>query len=579
MYNDENIIIYVGKAKDLKNRVSQYFQSGANHSVKVAAMVENIHHYDYIITGSEFEALVLECNLIKQHQPKYNILLKDGKQHPYIRITVSEDYPRIMLSRKIEDDKERYFGPYLNTRVIYETIDIIKAVFGLRTCSGKIGTVKRPCLNYQIGKCTAPCAGHIGKDDYNKLLAEIINFLEGDYSKIIDKLQAEMTAAAENLDFERAARLRDKIAAVKRTDDRQRAISTSQGNYDVLAFAQDGTNVCLQMLFVRYGKVVGQEHHVFKSNGSDIEIMTDFIKQYYAMSQNIPSELLLQCDIYDRELIEKWLKLKISVPKRGDKTRLIEMAKNNAVETLKLHILKFDTEKRKASDLMFQIKEVLGLDKSPLVIEAYDISNISGTDSVGVCVVFENGKPKKSGYKKFNIKSVDTPDDYQSMREVLYRRLSNGVENQKGFTPLPDLILLDGGKGHVSVVSEVMEFFKLNIPLFGVVKDDKHKTRGVTTATDEIDIKRTSSVFKFLTQIQDEVHRFALASHKTKRKKTAFTSELEDIKGVGEKKREILLKHFKGIAAIKSATLEELCVVKGIDEKTAKNVFDKMREI
>lgn len=590
MYNNENTVIYVGKAKNLKNRVSQYFHKNSNHTAKVLAMISNIDHFEYIITSTEFEALVLECNLIKQYMPKYNILLKDDKSHPYIKITLNEEYPRIMLSHKMLNDGAKYFGPYLSSRTINEIIDVIKTVFNVRSCAKKITDKNkslRPCLNYQIGRCSAPCANLISVDDYRKIFDEIIDFLDGNYSDIEEKLKNQMIIASEKLEFEKAAKLRDKLNAVRRISNRQNAISTTKSNRDIIAFYRDNKTICFQIFFVREGKIIGREHYIIKNNDDDgnCAVMTDFIKQYYGINYNISPEIVLQYDIDDRELVERWLtekcksKITITVPQRGDKVKLIKMAEENAKEELKLYFMKHDIKMRKMSDIMLEMKETLGLKKAPVLIESYDISNMSGKDSVGVMVVFENGSPKKSAYKKFNIRSKDTPDDYQSMKEVLYRRLSNGIEGEEAFTPLPDLILLDGGKGHVSAVSEILKFLKLDIPLFGLVKDNKHRTRGITTETDEIGIKRTSVLFKFITEIQDEVHRFAIKSFKSKHKKTVFGSELTEISGVGKKTRTELIKHFKSLKAIKEASEEELLSVKGISKNTAKAIYEYYHNI
>ncbi|OQB15920.1 MAG: UvrABC system protein C [Firmicutes bacterium ADurb.Bin193] len=588
MYGEGNEIIYVGKAKNLKNRVTQYFQGGKAHTPKVAAMVSNIVDFDYIITDSEFEALVLECNLIKKHRPKYNILLKDDKGYPYIKITFNEEYPRILLARKIENDGARYFGPYLSTAVFYETIDLAKKTFAIRSCKKvlprDIGK-SRPCLNYHINRCSAPCDNKISKEDYRNIFSDITELLEGNHEGITEKLKQQMIQAAENLEFEKAAKIRDRINAISSVAQKQKIVSTTPGNIDVIALARSGGAVCIQVFFIRSGKMTGRENYIIRQeqDTDDKAVMTDFVKQYYGMASYIPKTILLQTEIEDIPLVEKWLSekcgasIKIAVPKRGEKRRTVEMAEKNALEALKLDLMNRDIAKRKMDDLMFELKDVMGLKIAPMRIEAYDISNLSGEDSVGVCVVFENGKPKKSDYKKFNIRSVTGPDDYASMKEVLYRRLSNGIEGEKGFVPLPDLILLDGGKGHVIAVSEIMSFLGLDIPFFGMVKDDKHKTRGLTTGSEELDIKRQSAVFSFLTTVQDEVHRFAAESHRKRHKKTAVSSQLEHIKGIGAKRRAILLKHFKTIKAIKSATVEELAAIDGIDAKTARRIFDHFR--
>lgn len=585
MLDEAKNIIYVGKAKNLKNRVTQYFQSGTSHTPKVSSMVSNVTDFEYIITDTEFEALVLECNLIKKHRPKYNVLLKDDKNYPYIKVTVNEDYPRILLARKVDNDGARYFGPFLNSGIVKETIDLSKKIFAIRSCKKvlprDIGKT-RPCLNFYINQCSAPCSGNISLEDYKNIFTDIISFLEGNHKEIIVRLTTQMNEASQRLEFERAAKLRDKITAISKLSEKQKIVSTTQGNQDVVAIAQENKTVCIQVFFIRSGKIIGRENYIVNNEQQSDkgQIITDFVKQYYGMATYIPKTILLQAEIEDTDLIEKWLSeksgasIKIVVPQRGEKLGIVKMVEKNALEEIKLHIMKNDIAKRKLNDLMFELKDLLGLKSLPMRIEAYDISNISGTDSVGVCVVFENGIPKKSDYKKFNIRSVEGSNDYESMKEVIYRRISNGLEGEKGFTPLPDLILLDGGKGHVSSVADIMEFFKLDIPFFGMVKDDRHRTRGLTTGTEELDIKRQSTVFTFLTKIQDEVHRFAIDSHRRKHKKTIIASELENIDGVGEKKRTILLKHFKTIKAIKEAGLDELAGVKGIDRKTAERIME-----
>lgn len=582
MRNSAEEIIYVGKAKNLKNRVSSYFRKNSAHTPKVLAMVENIVRFEYIIVASEFEALVLECNLIKQHQPYYNILLKDDKAYPYIKITMEEQFPRIMLARRVYKDKSQYFGPYLNTRVVKETIDLVENVFNVRSCNRvlprDIGKY-RPCLNYQIGKCSAPCDGKISVEEYQSKFSKIVGFLNGNHTDVIKIMEESMTDAAQNLQFEKAAKLRDKINAVKHLNDKQKLTSTVLGNKDVISIADIGAYICIMFLVIREGKMVDREHFIFKNSDkeSKVNVLTDFVKQHYSMTNFIPNKLILQYPIEDMELIQKWLcekcgnKITIIVPQKGENLQLVKMAENNAVELLKLHILKADSGKKKMNDLIYQIKTTFGLENPPMRIESYDISNISGVDSVGVCVVYENGLPKKSAYRLFNIKSVDGADDYESIRETLYRRLENGVENTEGFE-LPDLILIDGGKGHVKAAKEIVEFYKLSIPVFGMVKDDNHRTRGVTTETEEIHIKKTDSIFKFLTRIQDETHRFAITSFHKKHKKSTLKSELTNINGVGEAKKNKLLKSFKSINVIKNSSVEELSKV--VDEKTAKNIFE-----
>lgn len=581
MYDKEDIVIYVGKAKNLKNRVSSYFRKNTSHTPKVLAMIENIVRFEYIIVETEFEALVLECNLIKQYQPYYNILLKDDKAYPYIKITSGEAYPKIMLARKIKKDTSEYFGPYLNAKIINETIDTLKILFNIRSCNKilprDIGKT-RPCLNYQIGKCSAPCNNHISQEDYQKQFNKIKEFLNGNYNDVLNMLEDSMYDASEKMQFEKAAKIRDKIEAITQIHLRQKIASTSLGNKDVFGISNINDISCVVILIIRDGKIINRVHHIIKNNGiiEKDNILTEFIKQYYSMTDFIPKSIYTKENIVEKSLIEMWLteksgsKISINIIQKGENKRLCDMAENNAVENLKLHLITKDAKRRKMNDVIYKIKETLGLINPPMRIESYDISNISGVDSVGVCVVFENGMPKKSDYRIFNIKSVNGADDNKSIKETLYRRLENGIEGVKGFE-LPDLILIDGGKGHVSSAKEIMNFYKLDIPVFGMVKDDKHRTRGLTTEDKEISLKRTDSIFKFITQIQDETHRFAVKSFHKKHKNTVLKSELLNINGIGESKKNKLLKHFKSINKIKSATINELSKV--IDKKSAENVF------
>jgi excinuclease ABC subunit C len=583
MKNSNGGVIYVGKAKKLKNRVLQYFQSGGGHTPKVAAMVSNVADFEYIITDTEFEALVLECSLIKKYRPKYNVLLKDDKSYPFIKVT-REEYPRILLARKIEDDGARYFGPYLNSAVIKEAIDLIKKVFMVRSCKRvlprDIGK-GRPCLNYHINQCSAPCTGKVTSEEYASLFDDVVSLLEGKHEQIIESLTAKMHEASEKLEYEQAAKFRDKINAINKMSQKQKIVSTTPGNYDVIAMAHENKTVCIQVFFMRSGKMVGRENYIFKNDETDkAQIMAEFVKEYYGMATFVPKTIILEVQIEDSSLIERWLSEKagasisIVMPQRGEKRSVVNMVKQNALEELKAYLMKTDKTKRKINDILFEIKDTLSLPKVPVRIEAYDISNLSGSDSVGVCVVFENASPSKKDYKKFNIRSVEGPNDYESIKEVLYRRLSNAAEGEEGFTPLPDLILIDGGKAHVGAASEIISFFRLDIPCFGMVKDEKHKTKGLTAKDRELYIKRQSKLFRFITCVQDEVHRFAVASHRKRHKKTAIASQLEAIKGVGKAKRTLLLNHFKSIKAIKEASLEELGSVKGVDKKTAQNIFE-----
>ncbi len=578
MYNKNNEVIYVGKAKNLKNRVSQYFRNSSSHSVKVKAMVKNIERFEYIITKTEFEALTLECNLIKFNMPKYNVLLKDDKAHPYIKVTVNEKYPRILLARRVLNDGARYFGPYQSSNIIYSIIDNLKQIFKIRSCNSNItGNAQRTCLNYQIGKCSGPCSGNVDVKTYNYNVEQAILFLEGKNDDVFVKLQKEMEEASKNLQFEKAAEIRDKLLSIKTIREKQDAVNVNLENADIIACDRSGINVSFVVLMLRNGKIVSKNFYFVKDEiNNAIEIVfQEFMKQYYAMQSAIPKNIFIQYEIPDHDLIANWLKVNIKVPKRGEKLKYVNMALQNAREQLKLKLLNDDINSKKLSDIMFELKDMLKLKEVPEIIEAYDISHTGGDNNVGVMVSFKNGKPNKSMYRKFNIRSVVSQDDYGSMREVLCRRLSNGINGEKGFTPLPDLILLDGGAGQLSAVMEVVEFLNADIPLFGVVKDDKHKTRAVVGTDGEVSISPTSSVYKFLYTIQEEVHRFAISFHRKKRSKSMVNSVLSEISGIGPAKQKALLKHFKSLKNIKDADTKQLKEVKGITDKNATDIYNK----
>ncbi|MBQ2754623.1 MAG: excinuclease ABC subunit UvrC [Clostridia bacterium] len=578
MYNKNNEVIYVGKAKNLKNRVSQYFRNSSSHSVKVKAMVKNIERFEYIITKTEFEALTLECNLIKFNMPKYNVLLKDDKAHPYIKVTVNEKYPRILLARRVLNDGARYFGPYQSSNIIYSIIDNLKQIFKIRSCNSNItGNAQRTCLNYQIGKCSGPCSGNVDVKTYNYNVEQAILFLEGKNDDVFVKLQKEMEEASKNLQFEKAAEIRDKLLSIKTIREKQDAVNVNLENADIIACDRSGINVSFVVLMLRNGKIVSKNFYFVKDEiNNAIEIVfQEFMKQYYAMQSAIPKNIFIQYEIPDHDLIANWLKVNIKVPKRGEKLKYVNMALQNAREQLKLKLLNDDINSKKLSDIMFELKDMLKLKEVPEIIEAYDISHTGGDNNVGVMVSFKNGKPNKSMYRKFNIRSVVSQDDYGSLREVLYRRLSNGINGEKGFTPLPDLILLDGGAGQLSAVMEVVEFLNADIPLFGVVKDDKHKTRAVVGTDGEVSISPTSSVYKFLYTIQEEVHRFAISFHRKKRSKSMVNSVLLEISGIGPAKQKALLKHFKSLKNIKDADTKQLKEVKGITDKNATDIYNK----
>lgn len=597
MKDRQKNVIYVGKAKSLRNRVRQYFQSSKNHSPKVQAMVSNISEFEYIITDSELEALILECNLIKKYKPHYNILLKDDKNYPYIKVTVNEEYPRILMTRKIEKDGAKYYGPYTSVAAVKETIEFIKKIFMIRTCNRQfprdIGK-KRPCLNYYIRQCMAPCLGNIDKEQYRNMFKDICSFLEGKQEALIQKLTADMYAAAEKMNFEKAAQIRDQINSLRKIAEKQKVISDTLVDQDVIAFAENQNEACVQVFFIRGGKLLGREHFLLHDiSGTDKnELMTEFVKQFYNNTPYIPKEIVLQEEIDEINIIQSWLsskrgaKVYIKVPRKGEKRQLVEMVAKNALETLQQFEIKLEYEKSFAQEALNELKDILQLEQLPNIIEAYDISNIAGSANVGSMVVFKNAKPSNKDYRKFKIKTVIGSNDYESMREVLYRRFARAKnekeqlmtgeieQHEAKFSALPDLILVDGGKGHVSAAKEILKQFNVNIPVFGMVKDDKHRTRGLTTENEEIDMDINTMAFRLITQIQDEVHRTAIRYHKQLRGKTTIQSSLESIPGIGKVRRTNLLKRFKTIENIKKASIDELAQVDGMDRRAAENVYE-----
>lgn len=599
MKNSLGEIIYVGKAKVLKNRVRQYFQSSKNHSEKVKAMVKNIAEFEYIVTDSEMEALILECNLIKKHRPRYNILLKDDKHYPFIKITTNEDYPRVFMTRILAKDGAKYFGPYTDISAVYETLELIKKVFPLRTCkmSIKEGEAKaRPCLNYHIGLCNAPCAGLASREEYGRLVSDIIDLLSGKDKQVLKNLRSNMETAAENLEFEKAAGLRDKIMAVEKIVEKQKIITGNFEDEDFISVNSDETDTCAMVFFVRDGKVVGKENYMLE-NTSGVEaseVISDFLKEFYGGTAFVPKNIFVPA-IEDNELLEQWLTMKrgskvwIKVPQRGEKKDLLEMVTKNAKLTMEQFKLKLLTDKEIHKTALKELAQVLELEELPTRIEAYDISNIQGVDSVGSMVVFEGGKAKNSDYRRFKINSVIGANDYDSMREILTRRFKHGLEEIEKikernlelsagkFCVFPDIILMDGGKGQVNVALEVLQSLNIQIPVCGMVKDDKHNTRGLIYNNMEMLIRPNSNVMQLITRIQDEVHRFAITYHRSLRDKRVLHSVLEDIPGVGEKRRKELLKKFGSIESIKNATVEELLETPSIDKKASQSIFDYFR--
>lgn len=595
MKNSLGEVIYVGKAKILKNRVKSYFQNSKNHSEKVKVLVKNIAEFEYIVTDSEMEALILECNLIKKYSPKYNILLKDDKFYPFIKITIKDDFPRVFVTRNFSRDGSKYFGPYTNGTAVYETIDLIYKIFPLRTCKLSIkenGESIRPCLNYHIKKCLGPCGGHISKDEYGKMINEIIDILSGKDTYVTKMLKTEMENAAENLEFEKAASLRDKILSIEAIVEKQKIFKTMEGDEDFINIDQDEKDSCIQVFFSRDGKILGREHFIFENtaNESIAEILEEFIASFYGGTAKIPKTIFVP-EINEVDLIEEYLTIKrgskvwIKVPKKGQKKDMLEMVKNNARITLEKFKDKYLKDKEINKISLQELQNLLELDEWPNRIESYDISNIQGVDSVGTMVVFEEGRAKNSDYRRFKIKTVKGANDYDSMREILTRRFNHGLEEVKAiqernlklsagkFSNFPDLIMMDGGKGQVNVALEVLESLNINIPVCGLVKDDKHQTRGIVYNNDELIINRSSNLMQLIRRIQDEVHRFAITYHRSLRDKRTLHSILDDIPNVGEKRRRALLMKFGSVENIKKAKIKELLEIPSIDKKSAESIY------
>lgn len=583
MKDKHDNIIYVGKAISLKNRVRQYFQSSKNHSSKVVSMVKNIKKFEYIITDSELEALILECNLIKQYRPKYNVLLRDDKTYPYIKVTINEDYPRVLKVRQVIKDKAKYFGPYTNTTAVNDTLEIIRNTYPIRTCNIDIDrAIKnkiRPCLNMHINKCVGPCTGSITKEKYNKMIEEIILFLCGKEEKLIEILKEKMNKCAIDFNFEDAAVYRDKIRSLEEMMQKQKIDATASDlNQDIIAMARAHDEACVQVFFIRNGKIVGREHFILEGvmESSRASILGSFVKQFYIEQEYIPKDLIIEDEIEDSFVLEQWLsskkgqKVNIRVPQKGEKKSLIEMVRKNAIEYLE----KFsDMNKRKyekSIGALDELKEILGLDERPKRIESFDISNIQGVDSIGSMVVFTDGKKDKKEYRRYKIKTVIGPNDYDSMAEIVERRLK--------YDNLPDLILLDGGKGQVSAVKKVLKLNNVEIPLWGMYKDDKHRTKGLISQEKEIELDKTSNLYRFVASVQEEVHNYAITYHRSLRNKTLTKSLLDDIQGIGEKRKKNLLNHFKDIEAIKKATFEELLEVEGMNKASCKSVYNFFRK-
>ena len=590
-------IIYVGKAKILKNRVRQYFQNSANHSLKVKQMVSNIDHFEYIVTGSEVEALILENNLIKKHNPKYNILLKDDKTYPYIKVTTNEMFPRVFVTRKLLKDKNKYFGPFTNSSAVKENIALIDKIWQVRRCSKvfprDIGK-GRPCLNYHIGQCKAVCTGKVSEEEYNKMIGEILDFLGGKTENVVKNLTSKMLKYSAEMEFEKAAEVRDTIESIKILNQKQIIENLHIDDRDVIGFARGIRECIMQIFFIRGGKITGREHFMLEEceDVEDKELMTQFVQQFYSGTPFIPKEVILQCEIDDFDLISQWLseqkgqRVNVLVPQKGERKSLVLMAQNNAKIVLDKFGAEIRREHKRTKGALEEIQKALNIDFELNRIESYDISNTQGFESVASMVVFENGLPKRSDYRKFKIKTIIGPDDYGSMEEVITRRFTryinetSGDENVKkaGFDKKPDMIFLDGGKGQISAVQKALTNLNLYVPVCGMVKDDRHRTRALMYNGEEIELPYTSEGFKLLTRIQDEVHRFAIEYHRKLREKKQVHSILDDISGIGRVRRKALMKHFGDINAIRRAEVEELQQVDGMNIKSAEAVYNFFRK-
>ena len=589
MHDEKDEIIYVGKAVSLKNRVRQYFQSSRNKGAKIEQMVTHIRRFEYIITDSELEALVLECNLIKEHRPKYNTMLMDDKAYPFIKVTVEEPYPRVMLARRMAKDKSRYFGPYTSAGAVKDTIELIRRLYHVRSCNRKLPRdigKERPCLNYHIHQCKAPCQGYISEEEYRKSIQEVLRFLGGNYEGILKDLEEKMNQASEDLEFEKAIEYRELLSSVQKIAQKQKITDTAGEDRDILAVASEGEDAVVQVFFIRGGRLIGRDHFYLKIGEGDGagEILSSFVKQFYAGTPYIPAEIMLPEPVADAEVIEEWLsgkrgrKVHIRIPQKGMKEKLVELAEKNAALVLNTDRERLKREEGRTIGAVKELEKILGL-AGIRRMEAYDISNTSGFASVGSMVVYERGKPKRNDYRKFRIKGVQGPDDYASMEEVLTRRFQHGLEEQKegkdlgGFREFPDLILMDGGKGQVNVALEVLEKLGLSIPVCGMVKDDNHRTRGLYYNNTELPIDKDSECFRLITRIQDEAHRFAITFHRQLRGKSQVHSVLDDIPGVGPARRKDLMRHFENIEAIRNADIEELKKLPSMNEKSARDVY------
>lgn len=589
MHDETDAIIYVGKAISLRNRVRQYFQTSRNKGVKIEQMVTHIRRFEYIVTDSELEALVLECNLIKEHHPKYNTMLMDDKTYPFIKVTTNEAFPRVVLARRIQKDKAKYFGPYTSASAVRDTIDLLHKLYHIRSCNRNLPRdigKERPCLNYHIKQCDAPCQGYISQEEYGKAVHEVVRFLNGNFDEILKELEQKMMDASDALEFEKAIEYRELLNSVKKIAQKQKITDSHGEDKDVLAAATSEEDAVVQVFFIRGGRLIGRDHFYLRIQRGEklAEILDSFIKQYYAGTPFVPSELMLQVELEDKELLEEWLSMKrggkvtIYAPKKGTKEQLVELAQNNARMVLTKDKERLKREEGRTVGAVKEIEQLLGISHISRM-EAYDISNTNGFESVGSMVVYDRGKPKRNDYRKFKIKGVEGADDYGSMREVLTRRFTHGLKEREeskelgGFTAFPDLILMDGGRGQVNIALEVLEQLHLDIPVCGMVKDDRHRTRGLYYHNQEIEIDRNSEAFRLITRIQDEAHRFAITYHKQLRGKGQVHSILDDIEGIGEARRKALMRTYASLDAIKEATVEELAQIPSMNEKAAESVY------
>ena len=596
MHDASDAIIYVGKAVSLRNRVRQYFQACHDEGIKKDQMVKKITRFEYIITDSELEALVLECNLIKEYRPKYNTMLRDDKTYPYIKVTLGEEFPRVLFCRQLKKDKSRYFGPYTSAGAVKDTIDLLKKIYHLRTCNRvlprDIGK-ERPCLNYHIHQCQAPCQGYISKEEYREKINQAVDFLNGNYQPVLKELEERMMQASENMDFERAIEYRELLNSVKQVAQKQKITSSDGEDKDIIALAADDRDAVVQVFFIRSGRLIGREHFyvTIANEDSKEQILATFLKQFYSGTPYIPKEIMLQYAVEDAAVIEDWLtkkrgqKVVLRVPQKGMKEKLVELAQKNAELVLSQDKEKIKREEGRTIGAM---KEIAGwLDLPGLQrVEAFDISNINGFETVGSMVVYEKGKPKRSDYRKFKLRTVTGPDDYASMHEVLTRRFTHGMREQEemqekelgaeygSFTRFPDLIMMDGGRGQVNICLKVLDELHLNIPVCGMVKDDNHRTRGLYYNNIEIPIDRGSEGFKLITRIQDEAHRFAIEYHRSLRSKEQVHSILDDIPGIGPSRRKALMKKYQSLEAIREASAEDLADTESMNEKAAQAVYE-----